>query len=199
MRAQTACVAHVSGASAMQSTPIVSSFCCVALGAALDPCTATLAPAWASATAMPAPSPRDEPVTRAALPLRLNESRIRGTESFPACARMRIFLFLLSPNLIAARRRIGEPQDSRRNRLHHFSCSFSRSWCNVDYLPSSFPRRCVLPESPPVRAPEGNTCLRERTVAPGSSLFWREHKHEDSLAGPPPPTGQGKPSWRSAQ
>lgn len=58
----------------------------MAAGAYLEPCTATLAPASAKAMAIAAPNPRDEPVTRADLPLRLNRSRIRSG-SFPAWPR----------------------------------------------------------------------------------------------------------------
>ena len=99
--------------SATAFAPAASILCCVALGAALEPCTATLAPACASATAMAAPSPRDEPVTRAVLPLRLNLSSIdfsflrfsflrfsslRGIGSFPGDAGSYYCLYVLCPS-----------------------------------------------------------------------------------------------------
>src|SRR5208337_294408 len=74
-RAQTA-ASPTSPTSAIAFAPAASILCCVALGAVPDPCTTTSAPACARAMAMAAPKPRDEPVTRAVLPLRLNLSRI---------------------------------------------------------------------------------------------------------------------------
>src|ERR1039458_238181 len=85
-RAQTA-ASPTSPTRAMDLTPRANNFCCVAVGGALEPCTATLAPASPKATAMAAPNPRDEPVTRADFPLRLNRSRnvsceVRGLSPF---------------------------------------------------------------------------------------------------------------------
>ena len=74
-RAQTA-ASPMSPTSAADLTPTARSFCCVAVGVELEPCTATLAPASAKAMAMAAPNPRDEPVTSADLPLRLKRSSI---------------------------------------------------------------------------------------------------------------------------
>src|ERR1700722_19231191 len=92
-RAQTA-ASQTSPTSAADLTPRAWSFCCVAAGAELEPCATTLAPASAKAMAMAAPNPRDEPVTRADLPLRLNRSRIRS-ESFLAWATPQFYLSLL--------------------------------------------------------------------------------------------------------
>jgi len=66
----------------MWRAPVSSTSCCVAWGTELEPWSATLAPASASAIAMPAPRPRDEPVTSAVLPFRLNLSSIRGIDPF---------------------------------------------------------------------------------------------------------------------
>src|ERR1700722_7712348 len=93
-RAQTV-ASPPSPTSAADLTQRASSFCCGAVGAELEPCTATLAPASAKATAMAAPDPRDEPVIRADFPLRLNRSRIRS-KSFPAWAARKFYLSLLS-------------------------------------------------------------------------------------------------------
>src|SRR5580700_10251361 len=61
-----------------------------------EPLTTTLAPACASPTAMPAPSPVREPVTRAFLPLRLNRSRIillvAGFQARPAGSEARLHI-----------------------------------------------------------------------------------------------------------
>src|SRR3984885_7360320 len=74
-RAQTA-ASPTSPTSAADLTPRAWSFCCVATGAELEPSAATFAPASAKAVAIAAPNPRDEPVTRADLPLRLKLSSI---------------------------------------------------------------------------------------------------------------------------
>ena len=69
--------------------PALFSFSSDASGTTREPWTATSAPASASARAIPAPSPRDDPVTSAVLPFRLKRSKIKARSFLPRANRQR--------------------------------------------------------------------------------------------------------------
>ena len=84
--------------------PPVSSTCFVdSAGTELDPCSAIFAPASANASAIPNPSPREEPVTKAVFPCKSKISKVTKRLVFPTNLAGPRFLFSMASHSLKYR------------------------------------------------------------------------------------------------